>query len=247
MPFSKTILCLANSRKTGGHCIAGKEIVNGQLTDRWIRPVSDSDTGELSPKQILLRENKMLFPKLPKWLNNLFALFIKRHSSPKLLDIITIPLLKQKPHAYQSENYLIDTDRPWLKEPSELPILFSQWCDVVESLWINGYHSSHGHNDKIPQDMAESHIHSSLLLIKPDSVYLKVAREFGRDRVVRAEFAFKGQTYRLAVTDPYLESLYKSRPDGHYPVEGEIYLCITLGEPFNGYCYKLVAAILRTT
>ena len=43
----KTIICLANSRKKGGYCIAGKEIVNHQVTPKWIRPVSDTESGEL--------------------------------------------------------------------------------------------------------------------------------------------------------------------------------------------------------
>jgi hypothetical protein len=39
-----------------------------------------------------------------------------------------------------------------------------------------------------------------------------------------------------------------SKPDmslGVYPLEAErIYMSISIGEPFGGYCYKLIASIL---
>jgi len=39
----KKIICLANSRKYGGRCIAGKEI----RSRNWIRPIRDGGNGEL--------------------------------------------------------------------------------------------------------------------------------------------------------------------------------------------------------
>ena|ERR1700730_8872451 len=38
-PYTKTLLCLANSFRPDGHCFAGKEFVNG-VTGRWIRPIN---------------------------------------------------------------------------------------------------------------------------------------------------------------------------------------------------------------
>jgi len=55
MTFYKTIVCLATSRKRGKRCVAGKEIVNNQLTHNWIRPVSRQETGELSETNMILR------------------------------------------------------------------------------------------------------------------------------------------------------------------------------------------------
>ena len=43
MPFLKTIVCLANSRKHGERCIAGID----RETGRWVRPVSGLDDGRV--------------------------------------------------------------------------------------------------------------------------------------------------------------------------------------------------------
>jgi hypothetical protein len=45
------------------------------------------------------------------------------------------------------------------------------------------------------------------------------------------------------VTDPGYERTYLARPDGSYEI-GESFLTISLGEPYNDYYYKLVAAII---
>jgi hypothetical protein len=38
-PLVKRIVCLANSRKMSGRCLAGRELING-LPGGWVRPVS---------------------------------------------------------------------------------------------------------------------------------------------------------------------------------------------------------------
>lgn len=48
MPYTKRIVCLANSRKYKGSCVAGKEIM-GNAFGGWVRPVSKKVHGELTP------------------------------------------------------------------------------------------------------------------------------------------------------------------------------------------------------
>src|SRR5688572_20697011 len=47
MGGTKRIVCLANSRKLSGRCVAGIEIVDSQLSG-WIRPVSVRQSHEVS-------------------------------------------------------------------------------------------------------------------------------------------------------------------------------------------------------
>ncbi|HEC85993.1 MAG: hypothetical protein DRR08_27110 [Candidatus Parabeggiatoa sp. nov. 2] len=239
MTFYKTIVCLANSRKEGGRCVAGKEIVNNQISQNWIRPVSRSQMGELSAKNTILHNGK-----LPKWLSSLIMLFKTRKPQPKMLDIISVPVIQHKPHAYQSENYLIDDKQRWIKQQTLPATQLPQLCDSVPSLWINGYHSSNGVNDRIPLEIATKSINTSLLLIKPENLSILVKKELNRTKI-RAEFDFNRQQYRLIVTEPKVESIYRFKAGGKYPITEEVYLCISLGEPFEGYSYKLVAAVIN--
>ena len=44
--------------------------------------------------------------------------------------------------------------------------------------------------------------------------------------------------------DPSYERAYLARPDGDYEI-GESFLTVSLGEPHNDACYKLIAAIIE--
>jgi hypothetical protein len=48
------------------------------------------------------------------------------------------------------------------------------------------------------------------------------------------------------VTDPEYELQYLAKPEGIYEL-GESFLTVSLGEPYDGYAYKLVAAIMERT
>ncbi|MCG2777198.1 MAG: DNA helicase RecQ [Desulfobacterales bacterium] len=219
--FYKQIICLANSRKYSGCCIAGKEAAEGQ-TGEWIRPVGQMETGELSLRDISFRDGGI----------------------PELLDIISFPLTRHSPHSYQSENYIID-DRQWVKKGklsiSDLPGL----CDDVQSLWINGHHSHNGLNDRIPLNIAEETVLSSLVLVKPRNLRITVDEGPNLLKKIRAKFNLNGVKYWLSVTDPLIEKKYFNKDIGEYTItEENVYLTVSIGEPYEGYCYKLVAAII---
>ena len=55
---------------------------------------------------------------------------------------------------------------------------------------------------------------------------------------------YGGKEYRLWVTDPVYERLFLAKPDGDYKL-GESFLTVSLGEPHNNACYKLIAAIIE--
>ena len=147
----KRILCLANSRKSGGRCVAGKEILGSGEIGGWIRPVSDRETEEVSEWERQYEDG----------------------SEPRLLDVIDVPLLKTSPKSYQQENWLLDPEYYWGKVRSATATELSQCVDPAASLWVDGYSTQNGNNDRIPLDRVSS-ITDSLRLVKVENLELQV-------------------------------------------------------------------------
>lgn len=224
--YFKTIVCLANSRRNAGRCLAGKEVLGSAFTHTWIRPVSERLSQEISEEERRYKDG----------------------TDPEVLDIMSIPLLEAGSRGHQTENHVIDSGFYWRKEGGLLWQDLAAAVDQVSGdLWVNGFSSHHGTNDRIPEKIA-SKLTNSLLLVRPQALAIKVAVEGsdsgGPKRKIRASFALNGRKYLLAVTDPIVETDYLSKPDGYYPI-ADAYLCVSAGEGFMGYCYKLVAAIVR--
>lgn len=227
MSYRKKIVCLANSRKMSGRCIAGKEVLDSGY-GKWIRPISRRETAEISEEEM-------------RFVNGV---------TPKPLDIIEIPMIEYKPNEYQVENHVIDDQNYWVKfgqlNGADIPELLDV---VADTLWLNGHSSYNGINDKIPAQDARNNITNSLVLLKPERLSISVDME-GPDpnrakRKIRAFFTLNGHPYRLTVTDPKIEREYLKRINGTYSVQSKnVYICVSIGEPFEGYCYKLVAAII---
>lgn len=218
---SVQLVCLANSRKYAGRCIAGKQLLPGTI-GKWIRPVSHRENGELSLEEIALR----------------------RDAYPRLLDILEIPLRRCCPHSYQSENHQLGVGR-WRSSGAFPVAQAALLCDDPERLWINGYHSRGGINDRMPEKLVGDTLSSSLLFIRPDELCMSVTPGPRGLRKVRAKFKFKGESYCLTVTDPLMEAAYMEKEVGEYAVEcAQAYLTVSIGEPFEGFCYKLAAAAL---
>ena len=169
-------------------------------------------------------------------------------SDPRVLDIIAIPLRQPQPEGYQSENWLLDGEFYWRKTGTysilELPI----FLDLETDLWLDGFSTFNGINDKIPLEAAES-LQRSLRLIQVDRLDLSVfalGEAFGNaKRRVQGQFDYGGSRYALWVTDPRYERKYLAKLDGTYRL-GPCYLTISLGEPYQGACFKLIAAIIES-
>lgn len=222
MSYTKEIVCLANSRKSGEHCVAGKEIEREKFK-LWIRPVNSPGGEALSDNDVCCDDG------LP----------------PELLDIVRVSFKRQVRRAHQSENYSIDPKKGWERIGKLKFSRISELVDPVKALWINGFHSTYGENDKIPEDKAAK-LKRSLALIKPSKLLFHREYEFGAHKwKTRAEFTYRGVKYCLVVTDPTIEAMYKHKDAGDYPVKSkDVYLTVSLGEAYNGYCYKLVAGVI---
>lgn len=222
--YAKRMICLANSRKTSGRCIAGKIIDQSGEIGEWIRPVSARNTQEISEEERRYENGE----------------------DPRLLEIVTVPFAQPQPHAHQSENHLIDDGYYWKKSGTCSWEQLEAALDSPDSLWDTGFSSYNGLNDRVPKDTAEELDHS-LLLIRPEDFVIEVATEgaaFGNPkRKVRARFRYEGDDYRWAVTDPVIEREYLRRENGEYELD-DVILCVSLGEAWEGYCYKFCAAVI---
>lgn len=224
MGETKSIVCLANSRKHSGRCVAGRELL-GDSCGNWVRPVSSRSSAEISADERRYESGEL----------------------PKLLDIITIPIIGPRPESCQTENFVIDPRHRWEKRGemswSDVP----RFLDRPAPLWANNDSSYYGLNDRVSEDVA-SRLTSSLMLIAPQALTIRVATEgaqFGNPRRrIRADFFHLGTNYSLIVTDPVFEKTLLDRPNADYRMH-DTYLCISLGETYSDQCrYKLVAAVI---
>jgi hypothetical protein len=223
--YTTRIICLANSRKPGGRCVAGKAIQNKAFGE-WVRPVSARAGGELSHA------------------DRQFSGGVE----PALLDVISIDMLGKASHPYQPENHTIDERAYWqlIRRAS-----FNEALPAVDprqpDLWGTTFGSSYsGTNDRVPVANASS-FNYSLRLIKVDDLRIQVSAEgaaFGNmKRKLRGHFTYSQHHYALSITCPLVEAQYLAGQDGSFDV-GNALLCVSLSEPHQGYAYKLIASVI---
>jgi hypothetical protein len=221
--YTKKIVCLAKSTKTGGRCIAGREVLEKGYGG-WIRPVSDRLTAEVSAAEYRY----------------------ERGGYCQLLDIVEIPFLRAEPRQHQTENHVIDAQSFWVKGGT------ASWDDLAllieqpPSLWLNGYHTKPGLNDCISETRTPS-LNSSLLLIAPKDFTVHVGIEHPdtpwAKQGVRGDFKYRRTDYSLRITDPVVDRHFRSKGNGNYRLN-DVYICVSLTEPYEDHrCHKLVAAI----
>jgi hypothetical protein len=225
MSYTKTIVCLANSRKPpSGRCIAGRERHAEGFGD-WVRPVSARESQEVSEEERRYQDG----------------------TDPQVLDLISIRMKQHVPHNHQQENHLFDAEYYWEKAGR------LSWQDLggaidapVGPLWQNGFSTRHGLNDQVPEATVGRYTRS-LYLVQPKNLRMVVATDdnspYQNRRRVRAHFDLNGESYHLVVTDPPVERQYFAKTDGEYPLSKAI-ICVSLAESYNGYAYKLTAAVI---
>ncbi|MGO9197465.1 MAG: dual OB domain-containing protein [Acidimicrobiales bacterium] len=217
-----SLVCLANARRMGGRCVAGTD-----NEGEWIRPVHPLTGGELSTDQIRLEGGR----------------------DPRLLDVISVPLLEPRPRPEQPENWAI-ADGPWRHEGHLDRADAEPLLDGL--LW-----RSRGlFGDSLPYReysvLKANPIDASLLLIEPENLSWEVQdREDGKH--FRALFVHEDESYDLPVTDPVIEDLLRQQPIGGcaFDIGGHLeadraFLTISLAGPWprTQRCYKLVAAVI---
>jgi hypothetical protein len=218
------IICLANSRKLRGRCVAGLRADGGG----WIRPVAPSEDGSLFGQHYILDHG----------------------FEPQILDLIRIDVTKAQPQAHQPENWLIGNAQ-WklLARPASQQqiTLIAQSVESGPSLFGDC-------SDKMDfKNLSDDPTSSSLCLIRPEKIWWQITTSYTGRRQTRAIFNLSGRLYNLVITDPVWENRLSFLGYGVHTCEAanlqensNILFTVSLGEPLpsDNQCYKLVAGVV---
>lgn len=218
--LTKRIVCLANSRKHGGRCIAGRELDKDGRIGGWIRPVN--------------REGQAVLE---------YECQLQDGSEPQLLDVIDIPLWEHRPENHQHENWLLGPGH-WSKVDKLSWGDLKCFSETGGTLWQSYYK-----NDRIPFEKAKKET-SSLKMIHCGKSACGLRKSKGQVRAVFHFGEGGRDSYDLAVTDPVIEQRYLDKELGYYHLgECYLTISLGERFPPHdqeeGYCYKLVAAIME--
>ncbi len=209
------ILCLGNSFKEGGRCIAGIRINSENKyfkeNDRpvWIRPISRTDHGQIR--------------------NQLVA-------HVKLLDVLKFKVTSVPDQSnYQSENVFFDE--------SSIKVIgrinkksLNQLCDNNQNIF--GNRGKAIHKDKIGS------LRHSLMLIKTNNFDVVEVNydDNSNQPQKRMAFHYNGNNYNLPITDPVFLHMYETN---HNILNGvqQIFLSLSVGVCWKDWYYKLVAGV----
>lgn len=215
--MQKKFVCLAKSARQGGLCIAGKEILADGRIDNWFRPVGRTEES------------------LPA-----------RDCTFNVGHVVTCEVSEHVPSSTQSENYKVTQQPNWQTVGAFPRQRIDSLLDAPSSLWSTGFGCStrHGENDKVSQEIASA-TGNSLYFIRVSGATIAKKDESYEDMArvkMRLTFTYNNEQYSLIVTDPNLSTPYWNQLQAGESAEiGPCYLTISLAQPFNGYCYKLVA------
>lgn len=214
------MLCLANSYKHGGRCLAGIELqedASGGLTPIyntddspiWIRPISHTSAGEV-PNSDAIGISVMSVICIV----NAQSAGLHAHSE----DVYYSKLEKTSKRFHPTESHL---------EP------------CIDNYHINIF----GNRGKAvkPEDFQKSNY--SLMLIRAEGAEIYLDTRFEKPRQ-RLKFRFNRSYYDFPITDPeYLHRLTKD--PSLYRIHHLLYLVLSLGVEYEGWHFKLVATIIE--
>jgi len=145
----------------------------------------------------------------------------------KPLQKVILSFSAHSPLAHQPENYVIDGST-WRQNFGISVGELNHYLDNPNDIW--------GGTDRVLHASIVSGqitIEQSLYLIAVENLHL-YRNQYGKRRT---SFSYRGIDYDLAVTDPNFDRITQNKevPRG--------VLCVSLGEEYQGNCFKLVATI----
>lgn len=217
--MEKHFICLANSYKRGGRCIAGIEIHIGdddQFTilrhpngrPQWVRPIaSTTEYGEIPEGE---------------------AQHIHLLSVVKLSGVIPSPSEAHSEDANYNTMMVVGTVLPTHTVFSQLTdnvhtsLFYTTDYFITPKVYANGYYS--------------------LMLIHPAGFTFRLDPSKKRAKYYLV-FSYYGVTYDLSITDPDFYRFIEQHPDDWNNVS-DIYLSLSIGMVYEGLHHKLIAAVL---
>lgn len=215
------IICLANSRKHGGRCVAGLRVDGSG----WLRPVGTLPDGTLFATDYVLADGT--------------------HAAP--MDVIRVGVRAPRPAPHQPENWVIDgTTWKLVARPMGCELI-----SILQAAMVRGPGLLGGFSDRVPwSDFQQQTAPASLAIVAPDTIELH-SQPTPRGKVqARGRFSLgvdrRTHVYDLPITDPRWEGVASQlqQPCTLQQAKGRFVLIISLGEPFEQYCYKLIAAVI---
>ena len=237
MPSFKMI-CLANSFKHGGRCIAGFKTDGSG----WLRPISSKFDGTLYEEHYTLANGQ----------------------EPQLFNIIKIECTQPRPEWHQPENWIISNRRWQLVGYPTREQLNNLLAKEIKRA-TNSPTLLSNQSDRIEWDLQHNPPPASLCLIHPPTIQWQLStKPYSNKKKFRAIFSLQETQYNLGITDPIWQNILNQLPDGEYTSEqivdqlelenfnpDRFLLTISLSEPFQPseldpiYCFKLVAAVIN--
>lgn len=215
--MDKYFICLANSYKRGGRCVAGVEILlnspndwtvihNKDGTPHWVRPIANTTYGEIP---------------------NFTATNIQYFSIVKLTNITPCPKELHTEDVFYSRIEVYGHIEPTTET-------LNKFVDNVHpTIFYN-----HGKAVAVGSNILDAY---SLMIIHPESIYTYVDNSWEKPKT-RMKITHCGTTYDFPVTDPVFLDAYKSNPD-LLQNDTNVYLTLSLGLDFEGWHHKLVATV----
>lgn len=215
--MDKLILCLANSYKHGGRCIAGVEVElkDGILSivkshygiPSWIRPVSHSDTGEIPMSDA-------------RGIN--------------VLSVVKIHGVSYAGNGSHSEDYYyqsLETIQSLNPSDSFLKEYIDSWHPTI-----------FGNRGRALTPEAFNQGNYSIMLIRTENAEIYLDTRYSPKPRIR--FVHNGNNYDFPITDPvFLDRLHYNTSLYHSNY-GILYIVVSLGVVHDGWHSKLAATII---
>ncbi|MFZ1676113.1 MAG: hypothetical protein WBP41_06565 [Saprospiraceae bacterium] len=208
-------VCLANSLKEGGRCIAGIELdtynkpILNNGKPKWIRPVCNTEHGEV-PIHIAYPFD--------------------------LLDIIMLDVTELKPSNFQSENVSFNKDTIQKTGTFDRDELINL-CDDRINLFGN-------RGKAVSQESIHTLNHSlALLSVNQFNVFEKIYPDRPGRLQIRISFNYNESIYDIPITDPMFRDKFNMNKNILKDIN-HLYLCTSLGILWEGWYHKLCAGII---